>query len=422
MKTSLLLAFIALMSAQLNAANLNQSWLAARQHSATHQAASFARLAAQELPVQAKAQLLPQIEASAQYQHFSLDKAHSQNLRVQLSQPLFNRPRWEQYETAQISAQQAESEFQAQDSQLLLNVGKAYLAILVAEEKLHAIYAEQSAYEQQIQQAQALFSSGQATILDTYEAQAGLDAAKAKALQLKTEQLLAQNQFADLTGLDPQDIQHITTQKLPDFTLGTTETDWIEKALKHNAALKTQQLIVEKSLHDVKTAQAQHLPQLNLNIGYQDKRDYLQGRTERDHGAYIGISFTIPIFSGGETSSRIRQQEAIEAQQKATLESQTNDIRLATKQAWANLKGQQAQIQAQEQLLNSNAAKLKATRLGRTYGIRHSMDEIQAEQAYAEAQEKLASARYGYIEAWLTLLHISGELVKLPDMQILYSK
>lgn len=403
----------------VSATTLEEAWQAARLHSAQYRSADYARLAAQEIPQQTRAQLLPQLSASAEHRRFSEDRgAYSQDLRIQVNQPLLDRPRWQAHEEAQLSAEQANSEFNYQDSQLRLNVSKAYLAILSSREKLKAVAAEQLAYRQQIERAKALFESGEATILDTYEAEASLDEAIAKELRFKTEKILAENQYRDLTGLSPEWIQDIGAKTLPDFTFGTQENEWIDKALNQNSALKVQSLLVDKSQRALDRAEAEYWPQLNLTAGYQDSRSYRYGSKQQHDGAYIGLSFTIPIYSGGDTDSKIRQNKALLARQQTIFEGERDQLRLQIKQAWAILQGQKAQIQAQEQLLKSQMAKLDATRLGRSYGIRHSMDEIQAAQAYAEAQEKLATARYAYLEAWLTLLHLSGELVKVSHLTI----
>ena len=44
------------------------------------------------------------------------------------------------------------------------------------------------------------------------------------------------------------------------------------------------------------------------------------------------------------------------------------------------------------------------------YFRKRSMDEIKAEQEKAQAEEQLAEARYGYIGAYLQLLHLAGKL------------
>ena len=403
-----------------SAFDLNEAWTAARYHSAEYDAARHARDAAQEPQHQAKARLLPQVSANANYTNRaqdSYDKYRSHGWNAQISQPLIDGPRWRQYQTEQITARLGDSQLDNTASELMLETGKAYLDILTAQDKLAAVAAEKTAYTAQIAQAKGLFDSGEATIIDTYEAQAGLDAANAKEIRLRTELVTAQNRLANLTGLAPDHAEAIADRALPDLAGREDEKSWINKAIANSAAVQSRRLQVEKSEADRATAQSEHWPQLSLNVGYQDNRNNIAQHGgnpthNRNRGAYIGVQFTIPIYSGGEIRSKEKQSAAILAQRQAELEAETGQIRLQVRQTLATLHGEQAQIAAQQQLLHTNTAKLESTRLGREVGVRNTIDEIKAEQEKAQAEEQLAEAKYRYIAACLQLLHLTGELTQ----------
>ena len=299
----------------------------------------------------------------------------------------------------------------------MLETGKAYLDILTAQDKLAAVTAEKSAYTAQIAQAKGLFESGEATIIDTYEAQAGLDSANAKEIRLRTELVTAQNRLANLTGLAPDHAEALADKTLPDLANRQSENQWINQAIANSAAVQTRRLQVEKSEADRATAQSEHWPQLSLNVGYQDNRNKIaqhggNPNSNRNRGAYVGVQFTIPIYSGGEIRSKEKQSQEILAQRQAELEAETEQIRLQVRQTLATIHGEQAQIAAQQQLLHTNTAKLESTHLGREVGVRNTIDEIKAEQEKAQAEEQLAEAKYRYVAACLQLLHLSGELTQ----------
>ena len=403
-----------------SAFDLNEAWTAARYHSAEYDAARHARNAAQEPQHQAKARLLPQVSANATYTNRaqdSYDKYRSHGWNAQISQPLFDGPRWRQYQAEQITARLGDSQLDNTASELMLETGKAYLDILTAQDKLAAVAAEKTAYRAQIAQAKGLFDSGEATIIDTYEAQAGLDAANAKEIRLRTELVTAQNRLANLTGLAPDHAEAIADRPLPDLAEREDEKIWINKAIANSAAVQSRRLQVEKSEADRATAESEHWPQLSLNVGYQDNRNKIAQHGgnpahNRNRGAYVGVQFTIPIYSGGEIRSKEKQSAAILAQRQAELEAETGQIRLQVRQTLATLHGERAQIAAQQQLLHTNTAKLESTRLGREVGVRNTIDEIKAEQEKAQAEEQLAEAKYRYIAACLQLLHLTGELTE----------
>lgn len=403
-----------------SAFDLNEAWTAARYHSAEYDAARHARDAAQEPQHQAKARLLPQISASANYTNRaqdSYDKYRSHGWNAQISQPLIDGPRWRQYQAEQITARLGDSQLDNTASELMLETGKAYLDILTAQDKLAAVAAEKTAYTAQIAQAKGLFDSGEATIIDTYEAQAGLDAANAKEIRLRTELVTAQNRLANLTGLAPDHAEAIADRNLPDLASREDEKSWMNKAITNSAAVQSRRLQVEKSEADRATAQSEYWPQLSLNVGYQDNRNKIaqhggNPNSNRNRGAYVGVQFTIPIYSGGEIRSKEKQSAEILAQRQAELEAETEQIRLQVRQTLATIHGERAQIAAQQQLLHTNTAKLESTHLGREVGVRNTIDEIKAEQEKAQAEEQLAEAKYRYIAACLQLLHLTGELTQ----------
>ena len=153
-----ILTYISILPA--SAFDLNEAWTAARYHSAEYDAARHARAAAQEPQEQAKARLLPQISANANYTNRaqdSYDKYRSHGWNAQISQPLIDGPRWRQYQAEQITARLGDSQLDNTASELMLETGKAYLDILTAQDKLAAVTAEKSAYTAQIAQAKGLF-------------------------------------------------------------------------------------------------------------------------------------------------------------------------------------------------------------------------------------------------------------------------
>ena len=413
-------ALLIYISITASAFDLNEAWTAARYHSAEYDAARHARDAAQEPQHQAKARLLPQVSANANYTNRaqdSYDKYRSHGWNAQISQPLFDGPRWRQYQAEQITARLGDSQLDNTASELMLETGKAYLDILTAQDKLTAVAAEKTAYRAQIAQAKGLFDSGEATIIDTYEAQAGLDSANAKEIRLRTELVTAQNRLANLTGLAPDHAEAIADRALPDLAGREDEKSWINKAIANSAAVQSRRLQVEKSEADRAIAESEHWPQLSLNVGYQDNRNNIAQHGgnpahNRNRGAYVGVQFTIPIYSGGEIRSKEKQSQEILAQRQAELEAETEQIRLQVRQTLATLHGERAQIAAQQQLLHTNTAKLESTRLGREVGVRNTIDEIKAEQEKAQAEEQLAEAKYRYIAACLQLLHLTGELTQ----------
>ena len=177
-------------------------------------------------------------------------------------------------------------------------------------------------------------------------------------------------------------------------------------ALANSNTLRNKQLEIDKSQADEAVAKSGHYPQVSLTAGYQDNHNnigYTNGSNNntRNKGTYVGIQFTLPLYSGGETSSKIRQQEALVKQKQAEYRAEKEQLILNVKQQYTALQGWKAQIAAQEKLLATNQAKLEATKLGNQYGMSYPLEILQAEKDRANAAEQLQEAKYQYITTWI---------------------
>lgn len=83
-------------------------------------------------------------------------------------------------------------------------------------------------------------------------------------------------------------------------------------------------------------------------------------------------------------------------------------MKLALKQAFTENNALRYQVLAQERLLNSNRLKLKSTRTGKDFGVRSTLEVMKAQQEVADSEQKLAEARYRYLQSFLTLIKESG--------------
>lgn len=185
-------------------------------------------------------------------------------------------------------------------------------------------------------------------------------------------------------------------------------------AERHNPQWIEQRWAWQQTRSSREAAQGSRWPRLTLNGGYQDHHNTQSyGRADqhyRSKGGSITLQLNLPLYDGGQTNSRIRETTARELQQHELLTAAERQVRQAVRQAYLDAYGHQYRILAQQRLLDSNRAKLESTRLGRQVGVRSLLEELQAQQAAADAEQQLAQARYGYVLAYMRLLKEAGVL------------
>jgi outer membrane protein len=104
-----------------------------------------------------------------------------------LNQPLFNWTAWESWQQGQLLALDADLMLAQARQDLLLRVAQAYLAAVNAKDDLVLAIGHRKAVAEQLALAKRRFALGDATIVDTNEALAGLDSARADEVAAHTQ-------------------------------------------------------------------------------------------------------------------------------------------------------------------------------------------------------------------------------------------
>ena len=405
------------MSAQ--AFDLQAAWDAALGYDASHSAAAYQRLAAQENIPQARAALLPQVSLNGSYQRNypiepDADSNNSYGYSVQATQTLFDASKYADYKQGKLAAKLADAQFDLSEQQLLLNVSQAYFDVLTAYDLISASQASKILYERQLEQAKTMFDVGAATIVDTHEAQAGLDNAQVQVLNAEQKLHLAQQKLEYYTGLNPTDIERIDGKQVKRILNRKTLTEWQQLAYLSNTHISAKHLAVEQAQASVQKAKANRYPTVELQAAYQDQHQQVSnlGFSEKVHnkGASIGVNLSMPLYTGGALSSQVRQAQLELLQREDELTASKRDTDLQVREQYLNVQSGLAQVNALEQLVLTNRKKLESSQLGQQVGVRSNLDVIDAQKTLAESEQQLAKARYDYLQAQLALAQAAGQL------------
>ncbi|AUZ04546.1 MULTISPECIES: TolC family outer membrane protein [Vitreoscilla] len=399
--------------------DLQDAWNAALNHDAGHTANAYARQAAQEQTTQARAYLLPYASLGANYQRNkplepNADSYSQHGYSVQATQTLFDAGKLADYRQSKIAVRLADTQFDLSEQQLLLDVSQTYFDVLTAHDMIAATNASKASYQRQLDQAKTMFDVGAATIVDTHEAQAGLDAAQVQWLNAQHKLSVAQEKLRHLTGLNPEDIQVLQAGKVAQILPLHTLAYWQEQAQANSSNIAAKALAVEQAQETIKKAYAQMYPKIELQAAYQDQHQQASaatlGQATHNRGASIGVQLSMPLYAGGGISSYRRQVESELLQRKEELLAAKREIELQVRERYLNVQNGLAQVKALEQLLLSNRKKLESSQLGQQVGVRSNLDVVMAQQTYADAEQQLAAARYQYLQAQLALAQSAGQL------------
>lgn len=414
------------------------------------------RLAARESKPQAIAALLPQLSANANYnddesegsQTFlreqpggevtvGTEASETQGTRsnwdVTLRQSLFRWQNWAALRRSNSEAAQAEADYLAAQQDLILRTSTAYFLVLAAQDTLEAAQAAHDAIERQLEQSEKRFEVGLIAVTDVQDAKAASDQATAALIEAKRNLATTGERLRELTG----DAYDELSKPGADMPLAAPNPanadDWVKLAMEQNARLISSRLAAEVTRHNIGIERGFHFPELDLVVTrgeFDNDGDFTNSEGDTfpqdsdSEDTTIGLQVTVPIFSGGATSSRVRQAQYLHTAARERLERTARETERETRDAYLGVNSEVARVQSLKQAVESAMTALQATEAGYEVGTRTSVDVLQARQRLFEAQTNYARSRYDYLLNVLRLQLAAGTLDRegLADINTLLTE
>ncbi len=401
-------------------------------HDPTLASALSANKAAQEIIEQGKALYLPTVNfnASANTTQSDIRYLNSktppgtsgyENYRIEVEarQPIYRKQNLVQIDQAYTQVSLADKQYHLSQQDLILRATQAYFDVLIAQDKIDLIKAQNVAVISQLEQAKATFEVGTSTITDVNEAQAKYDLIVAQEIGAVNEYEIAKRSIEAITGEMPTKLATVKPTVQVN-NLSPNMQDWQQVAVQNNLNIQIQQDNLKLAEQEVQRTEAGHLPTLDAVASVSDS--YSNGSASvfssgNDlKSATIGVELQIPLYAGGSITSKARQ--AVLNKQKALddIDIARRKVDLETQRAYLNLNTSIAQVKALEQALTSAKSQLDSTKLGSEVGVRTTVDVLNAQQQYFSAKRDLLQARYSYLVNIIRLKVASG-LVSEPDIE-----
>ena len=439
-----------LASAAADAADLVTVYQRALQNDPQIREADALRLASRESKPQALAALLPQIDASGSYSKFDEDSGRTQltnripgddtselvpatstsstditakSYDLTLRQTLFRWDQWMTLKRADAEVAQAEADYQFAQQDLIPRTSVRYFDVLAAQDTVDAAQATLEAFARQLEQADKRFEVGLIAITDVQEARAAHDQAAAALIQAKRTLATARELLRELTG-ESFDTLATPVDDLPlKSPEPASEEQWVNTALEQNLQIVSARLATDIAKQDVRVARSGHLPSIDL-VASRGDQDYDGDQVGRNAAGVtssapadqtqttdsIGIQVTIPIYSGGGTSSRVRQQVYLHRAARERLERANRETERLARDSYLGVLSEISRVRALRQAVESSQTALQATEAGFEVGTRTTVDVLDARRRLFEAQTNYARSRYDYILNVLQLQLAAGTL------------
>ncbi|MDH3616160.1 MAG: TolC family outer membrane protein [Gammaproteobacteria bacterium] len=423
----------------VHAASLLEIYQQALQSDPQIHEAEARRLAALEAKPQARSFLLPQVSANGDWTKIDASGSTFEpsigdtitfdqdtdglSWNFELRQTLF---RWDQIVNLRRADKQvarAEAIREAAQQDLIVRVAERYFGVLAAEDRLTSIHADRMAIARQLEQAKQRFEVGLIAVTDVQESQAAYDQSVADEIAAKRSLATAREFLREITG------EYVPALSAPgeDFPLITPtpndEASWVDLSMSQNLNLVASRLDERIARDEIAFRRTGHYPTLDLVARSGESNSEGDATTaggpvppsssaidttrETDS---VSIQFSVPIFTGGGTSSRVREAVYLHRASREQLQRVTRETERQARDAYLGVISERSRVKALKQAVASSQTALEATEAGFEVGTRTIVDVLNSQFSLYLAITNYYQSRYDYVLNALRLKQAAGNL------------
>jgi len=287
-----------------------------------------------------------------------------------------------------------------------------YFLVLERGDQLLTVQAEKAAMQRHLDLAEGKLKSGLGKRVDVEDARARSLNAVAKEFELQSR--LADSQYAlrEVLGVIPQQLLVLR----PDVPLEKPQPDssaqWIAMANERSLELQAMLLELDVAQQEIKVLKGGHYPtfELVVNALNTDTDGSVYGGGSEIETADVAVRMNLPLYSGGLTSSQVRQASQKRYSVLETLNDKRRMVERETQDAYNRIHTAIVQIGALEQSVKAQERLLQGRESGYRTGKNSMLNVLDAQNDLSQVRQALTKARYDYVLNTLKLKFAVGDL------------
>jgi len=264
---------------------------------------------------------------------------------ISASMPLINAQLWKSVQVAGDEVELAVEKARSSRLDMVTQVKQAYYAVLLAKESFET-YKE--VYENAVEnfsQTEKKYRAEKASELDYTRSKVNVANAIPNVYNAESQIVLALWQLKAVMGIDlARNID--VAGSLSDFV---REMDYMAAVgdsvdLSGNSSLRQLEIQADELAKTVRMQKYAYLPTLAASFSYQQiamTNDFNFSEYQWSPYSYVGLSLTIPIFSGGKRYNDVRQAQSQQAQLELQMQDTERQLRIAIRQYLTTMDTQQ---------------------------------------------------------------------------------
>ena len=294
------------------------------------------------------------------------------------------------------------------EQEILGSVITAYVDVRANQEAVRVRQDNVAVLRRQLDESDARFEVGEITRTDVAQSQARLASAEALLRSAEAQLAISRATYAAVVGQNPGTLE--AEPPLAEILPVTVDAAY-EAAEIENPQVRQALYNAQAAEARVSAARADRMPNLSLSgsLGWSgladpfEPSDYSRNITGR-------ATLTVPLFTGGLTSSRIRVARERETAAELGVEQARRNALQNVTQAWSQLLAARANIGSTDEQVRAARIAAEGVRQEQQVGLRTTIDVLNAEQELRSAELAQISARRDEYVAAASVLAAVGRL------------
>lgn len=332
----------------------------------------------------------------------------------------FNQPLWTGGRTAAtVNAANADvlagrETLRRIEAQVMATTIQAYADVRRDQESLRIREENVKVLTRQLQESQARFDVGEVTRTDVAQSQARLAQAQALLQSSMAQLAISRAAYATVVGQNPGDLEPEPSLA---YLLPADPDEAYKIAEQHNPQLLAQQYSEQASRARVAGARAERMPTVSGQVTYGFTGPAYPNRPAEafqsdlfSRGVTATVTASVPIFSGGLVSSRVRQAVERNNTDRISVEAVRRNVLQGVTQYWSQLTAARANITSSDEQVRASRIAAEGTRQEQQVGLRTTIDVLNAEQELRQAELNAVTSRHDEYVASANVLATMGRL------------
>jgi TolC family type I secretion outer membrane protein len=300
--------------------------------------------------------------------------------------------------------------------QVVLAVVQAYYGLLAAQSSLEAARRTEKVTARSMEVARERSRSGVVTLADVLQAETAFDQAVLTRMQAELTLANARGSLAVVLGASADQPISLQADPVPEQVpaLSARLTDLMNEAARQRPDLAAARAQRDSAQSDIQVARAAGLPSIALAEGL----NFVQiPDLPNQNYNIIGLTLSVPLFSGFNTTYSVRQAEAALESREASLEQARLSVSLDVWNGYYALSSSIDQLKAVAALAR-NAKDNEDVAIGRyEAGVGTIVDVLTAQTAAANALQQRVAVERSWQVARAQLAYALGRLTSAEPLK-----